>query len=34
MSSHHGNEVEMRLDKRRGGLVAFLTINNSSRLNR
>jgi enoyl-CoA hydratase len=33
MSSNDGNQVEMRLDERRGGLVAFVTINNSSRLN-
>jgi enoyl-CoA hydratase len=33
MSSDDGNQVEMRLDERRGGLVAFVTINNSSRLN-
>src|SRR5215831_9084590 len=26
-------QVEMRLDERRGGLVAFVTINNPSRLN-
>ena len=33
MSSDDGNQVEMRLDERRGGLVAFVTINNPSRLN-
>ena len=33
MSSGDGNTVEMRLDEHRGGLVAFVTINNSSRLN-
>jgi enoyl-CoA hydratase len=33
MSSDDRDQVEMRLDERRGGLVAFVTINNSSRLN-
>jgi len=33
MSSNDGNQVEMRLDEGRGGLVAFVTINNPSRLN-
>jgi len=33
MSSNGGSNVEMRLDARRGGLVAVVTINNPSRLN-
>jgi len=33
MSSNDGNNVETRLDGRRGGLVAFVTVNNPSRLN-
>jgi enoyl-CoA hydratase len=33
MSSNGGNNIEMRLDERRGGLVAVVTINNPSRLN-
>jgi enoyl-CoA hydratase/carnithine racemase len=33
MSSDDQNQVEMRFDERRGELVAFVTINNSSRLN-
>ena len=33
MSSDDENQVGMRLDERRGGLVAFVTINNPSRLN-
>jgi len=33
MSSDDGNQVEMRLDERRGGLVAFVTINNAPRRN-
>ena len=33
MSSDDRNRVEMRLDERRGGLVAFVTINNAPRLN-
>jgi enoyl-CoA hydratase len=33
MSSDDRSQVEMRLDERRGGLVAFVTINNPSRLN-
>jgi enoyl-CoA hydratase len=33
MSSDDGNQIEMRLDECRGGLVAFVTINNSLRLN-
>jgi enoyl-CoA hydratase len=33
MSSDDVNQIEMRLDECRGGLVAFVTINNSLRLN-
>jgi enoyl-CoA hydratase len=33
MSSDDGNQIEMRLDESRGGLIAFVTINNVSRLN-
>jgi enoyl-CoA hydratase len=33
MSSDDASRVEMRLDERRGGPVAFVTINNASRLN-
>jgi enoyl-CoA hydratase/carnithine racemase len=33
MSSDDASQVEMRLDERRGGLVAFVTIKNPSRLN-
>ena len=33
MSSDDANQVEMRLEERRGGLVARVTINNPSRLN-
>ena len=33
MSSDDASQVEMRLDDRRGGLVAVVTINNASRLN-
>ncbi len=33
MSSDDASQVEMRLDERGGGLVAFVTINNASRLN-
>jgi enoyl-CoA hydratase len=33
MSSDDANQVEMRLDERRDGLVAFVTINNAPRLN-
>ena len=33
MSSNSGNNIETRLDERRGGLVAVVTINNPSRLN-
>jgi enoyl-CoA hydratase len=33
MSSKDGNKVETRLDERAGGLVAVVTVNNSSRLN-
>ncbi len=33
MSSDDASQVEMRLDERRGGLVAVVTINNASRLN-
>src|SRR5215831_16859278 len=33
MSSDDANQVETRLDERPGGLVAFVTINNPSRLN-
>ena len=28
MSRDDGNQVEMRLDESRGGLIAFVTINN------
>jgi enoyl-CoA hydratase len=33
MSSDDGNQIEMRLDECLGGLVAFVTVNNSLRLN-
>ncbi len=33
MSSDDASQVEMRLDERRGGLVAVVTVNNASRLN-
>src|SRR5260370_39476855 len=33
MSSDDAGQVEMRLDERRGGLVAIVTVNNASRLN-
>src|SRR5258708_9125436 len=33
MSSNGGSNVETRLDQRRGGLVAVVTVNNPSRLN-
>jgi enoyl-CoA hydratase len=33
MSSDDGQRVEMRLDEREGGLVAFVTVSNPSRLN-
>ncbi len=33
MSSSDASQVEMRLDERRGGLVAFVTVSNPSRLN-
>jgi enoyl-CoA hydratase len=33
MSSHDGSQIATRLDERPGGLVAFVTIDNASRLN-
>src|SRR5580704_3531833 len=33
MSSNGGNNIELRLDERQGGLIAVVTINNPSRLN-
>jgi len=33
MSSHNGSQVDLRLNEHRGELVAFITVNNPSRLN-